>query len=148
MQTSNPKAGFFGTIASAPFQIDAPVAFAMAVRQISMRTKGSPEGCRDYLDSTDGHHFARMVLGNIQIWTGAGQPISDAMITKAIREAITLSMRWSISHQMSREFGIRHGIPYLTGWVEHYTTQAAISNAAQAAHPNPGLGPDSMRITR
>ena len=131
MQTKNPDYGFHGTIARSAFALDAARAFENAVTQLAMRTKGSPEGCRDYLDSRDGRHLADMVLGTIMVWTGRGEPLTDEMVTRAIRDAITASQKWTITYQMAREYGIQHGQPYLTAWVRYYTTLAGAHSAAE-----------------
>ena len=47
------------------------------------------------------------------LWTG--EPLEDA-----IDAAIARWMGWRIDRRTSRDEGIPHGLPYLTGWVTHF----------------------------
>jgi len=69
-------------------------------------------GVRDFLDSRMGRHFADDVVGELQ----SGVANSGTAINTAIRKWLG----WRISRRTEREEGIPEGLPYLTGWVQHF----------------------------
>ena len=75
-------------------------------------------GIRDFLDSRMGRHFADDVVGNMM-----GCNIdAETAVASAIR-------RWQdrrISRKTERCDGIHAGLPYLTGWVQHFAVAAAM----------------------
>jgi hypothetical protein len=75
-------------------------------------------GVRDFLDSCWGRHFADDVVGNI---TGSG-----AKLEAAITAAIAQWQDWRISRRIQREEGIPAGLPYLTGWVQHFAITSTL----------------------
>ena len=76
---------------------------------------------RDFLDSRMGRQFADDVVGNM---TGCNIDCETA-ITSAIRTW----QDWRISRQIERDEGIPAGLPYLTGWVQHYAIAAAMAES-------------------
>ena len=77
-------------------------------------------GIRDFLDSRIGRHFADDVVGNM---TGC-----NIGLEPAINSAIRRWQGWRISRQTEREEGIPAGLPYLTGWVQHFAVTAAMED--------------------
>jgi len=77
-------------------------------------------GIRDFLDSRMGRHFADDVVGNM---TGC-----NIGLEPAINSAIRRWKDWRISRQTEREEGIPAGLPYLTGWVQHFAVTAAMED--------------------
>jgi hypothetical protein len=47
----------------------------------------------------------------------------------AIAAAIHRWQGWRIDRQTEREHGIPAGLPYLTGWVQHFAVTAAMEDA-------------------
>ena len=78
-------------------------------------------GIRDFLDSRMGRHFADDVVGNM---TGC-----NIELEPAIASAIRRWQDWRISRQTERDDGIPAGLPYLTGWVQHFAIAAAMEDA-------------------
>ena len=76
-------------------------------------------GIRDFLDSRMGRQFADDVVGNM-----TGRTID---CETAINSAIRRWQDWRISRQTEREEGIPAGLPYLTGWVQHFAVTAAMA---------------------
>lgn len=120
LPSRNEEWGFFGTTHQ-NFPGTAAVAFADASRQLVAETGASAEGARDFLDSRHGRHFAEMV--NEHRWLGLE-------IGRAVEKAIERHQRWAISYRESREHGIPHRAPYLTGWVNHFAIMAEVEDAA------------------
>ena len=75
-------------------------------------------GIRDFLDSRMGRHFADDVVGALQ----GGAADSEAAIKTAIRKW----QDWRICRRTEREEGIPAGLPYLTGWVQHFAVTASM----------------------
>jgi hypothetical protein len=83
-------------------------------------------GIRDFLDSRMGRHFADDVVGNM---TGCNIDIETA-----IASAIRRWQDWRISRKTECCDGIPAGLPYLTGWVQHFAIAAAM---AESDRPKP-----------
>ena len=75
-------------------------------------------GIRDFLDSNMGRNFADDVVGNM---TGC-----NIGLEPAIAAAIRRWQGWRIDRKTEREEGIPAGLPYLTGWVQHFAVTAAM----------------------
>ena len=78
-------------------------------------------GIRDFLDSSMGRHFADDVVGNM---TGC-----NIGLEPAIGSAIRRWQDWRISRKTEREDGIPAGLPYLTGWIQHFAVTAAMAES-------------------
>lgn len=121
LPTRNPEWGFFGTIERAGES--AETAWVTASEEIAGALDAhdgcAPEGIRDFLDSRLGRHFADMVAGDI-----AGSGTEGTTLRRAIRAAINNHQRWKIDRRTYREQGIPAGLPYLTGWVQHFAILA------------------------
>ena len=77
------------------------------------------DAARTFLDSREGRHFADDVNNGLH----AGQTLHAA-----VRSATARWMRWTISRDTSRKYGIPRGLPLLQGMVIHYgmTEDAAV----------------------
>ena len=119
LPTRNTDWGFFGTIGRIGNDpaVEMATAWEIASRRIAEETTASPEGVRDFLDSRHGRHFADDV-GN-ELWKGETLKV-------AIDAAIARWMGWRIDRKTSRETGIPHGLPYLTGLANHYAIMAEL----------------------
>ena len=103
--TQNDAWGFWGTMNE-----QACAAWPLAMTAISDAT-GQPHECvRIFLDSRYGRHFADDVQNGLY----RGLPLQDA-----INAATQQWMGWTIGRQTSKQYGIPHGLPYLTGFVIH-----------------------------
>ena len=78
-------------------------------------------GIRDFLDSRIGRHFADDVVGNM---TGC-----NIGLEPALNSAIRRWQGWRIDRKIERDHGIPAGLPYLTGWVQHFAVNAAMEDA-------------------
>jgi len=124
LPTRNEANGFFGTITicslrerrTAEVWTLASTLIAQAVRADS---ENEMIGVRDFLDSGMGRHFADDVVGELQ----SGVANSETAINTAIRKWLG----WRISRRTEREEGIPEGLPYLTGWVQHFAVAAAMA---------------------
>lgn len=122
----NEDYGFFRTLTVCP-QRDRRSAevWSLASRLIAETVSASSEdemiGIRDFLDSRIGRHFADDVVGNM-IGCGIG-------LEAAIGSAIRRWQDWRIDRQTEREHGIPAGLPYLTGWVQHFAVTAAMAES-------------------
>lgn len=103
--TENITWGFYGSMSE-----HADAAWPLAMTAISEATGEDLESARVFLDSRHGRHFADDVRNNLH----RGQHLADA-----INAAIQQWMDWTIGRQTSKDYGIPHGIPYLTGFVIH-----------------------------
>ncbi|CUH70016.1 hypothetical protein TL5118_03988 [Thalassovita autumnalis] len=122
----NEDYGFFRTLTVCP-ERDRRSAevWALASRLIAEAIHADSEdemsGIRDFLDSRIGRHFADDVVGNM---TGGNIGL-EAAISSAIRRW----QGWRIDRKTEREHGIPAGLPYLTGWVQHFAVTAAMEDA-------------------
>ncbi|MDG1281868.1 MAG: hypothetical protein P8O10_11210, partial [Pseudorhodobacter sp.] len=78
-------------------------------------------GIRDFLDSRTGCHFADYVVGNMTR--------CNINLETAVTSAIRRWQDWRISRQIERDEGNPVGLPYLTGWVQHFAIAAAMEDA-------------------
>jgi hypothetical protein len=126
LQSRNEDYGFFRTLTVCP-ERDRRSAevWALASRLIAEAIHADSEdemsGIRDFLDSRIGRHFADDVVGNM---TGGNIGL-EAAISSAIRRW----QGWRIDRKTEREHGIPAGLPYLTGWVQHFAVTAAMQDA-------------------
>ena len=126
MPSRNEDFGFLGTMTRCPHR-DRPSAevWALAFTLIAEATYADSDdemiGIRDFLDSRMGRHFADDVVDALQ----SDAPDSEAAITAAIAKW----QDWRISRRTQREEGIPAGLPYLTGWVQHFAVAAAMEDA-------------------
>jgi hypothetical protein len=119
LPTQNTEWGFWGTISRIENDpaADPAKAWESASRRIAEVTTASPEGVRDFLDSRHGRHFADDVAGEL----ARGETLKEA-----IDAAIARWMGWRIDRKTSRETGIPKGLPYLTGFANHYAIMAEL----------------------
>jgi len=98
--------------------------WALASRMIAEAIGANSEdemiGIRDFLDSRIGRHFADDVVGNM---TGC-----NIELEPAIAAAIRRWQGWRIDRATERSEGIPAGLPYLTGWVQHFAMTAAMED--------------------
>ena len=126
LPSRNEDYGFFRTLTVFP-ERDRRSAevWSLASRLIAeaINANGEDEmiGIRDFLDSRMGRHFADDIVGNM---TGGNIGL-EAAISSAIRRW----EGWRIDHKTERQQGIPSGLPYLTGWVQHFAVTAAMEDA-------------------
>jgi hypothetical protein len=126
LPTRNEAHGFYGTITICPLRdrrSDEVWTLASKLIAIAMHAGSEDEmtGIRDFLDSRMGRHFADDVVGALQ---------NSALESEtAISSAICRWKGWCISSRIAREEGIPAGLPYLTGWVQHFAVTAAMADA-------------------
>ena len=124
LSSRNEDYGFFRTLTTCP-QRDRrsaevwALASCMIAEAICAASEDEMIGIRDFLDSRMGRHFADDVVANM---TGCNIDIETA-----IKSAIRRWQDWRISRQTEREEGIPAGLPYLTGWVQHFAVTAAMA---------------------
>ena len=127
LPSRNEDFGFFGTLTVCP-QRDRCSAevWTLASRLIAEAIHADSEdemiGIRDFLDSRMGRHFADDVVGNM---TGC-----NIELEPAIAAAIRRWQGWRIDRATERSDGIPAGLPYLTGWVQHFAIAAAMEDAS------------------
>ena len=127
LPSRNEDFGFFRSLTVCP-QRDRRSAevWALASTLIAAAIRADSEdemiGIRDFLDSRMGRHFADDVVGNM---TGC-----NIELEPAIASAIRRWQDWRISRQIERDEGIPSGLPYLTGWVQHFAIAAAMEDAS------------------
>jgi hypothetical protein len=123
LASRNDDYGFFRTMTVCPLRdCRSAEVWTLASTMIAKAIRADSEdemiGIRDFLDSRMGRHFADDVVGNMM-----GHKIdSESAITSAIRRW----QDWRISKRIQREEGIPAGLPYLTGWVQHFAVTAAM----------------------
>ena len=126
LPSRNEDHGFFGTLTACPLRDRRSAeVWALASRLIADAIRADSEdervGIRDFLDSRMGRQFADDMVGNM---TGC-----DIDCETAIKSAIRRWQGWRIGHQTARDTGIPAGLPYLTGWVQHFAIAAAMEEA-------------------
>ncbi|WP_210879803.1 hypothetical protein [Roseovarius autotrophicus] len=124
LPSRNPDHGFFGTLTTCPERDRRSVevwvlASTLIAKTIRATTEEEMIGIRDFLDSRMGRHFADDVVGNM-----VGCKIDSET---AIRSAIRTWQDWRISRQLERDEGIPEGLPYLTGWAQHFAIAASMA---------------------
>ena len=127
LPSRNEVYGFFRTLTVCPQRDRRSAAvWTLASRMIAEAIGADSEdemiGIRDFLDSRMGRHFADDVVGNM---TGC-----NIGLEPAIGSAIRRWQDWRISRQTERAEGIPAGLPYLTGWVQHFAVTAAMEDAS------------------
>ena len=120
----NPDYGFFATLTTCPERDRSSAeVWVLASTLIAKATRATTEeemiGIRDFLDSRMGRHFADDVVGNM-----VGCKIDSET---AIKSSIRRWQDWRISRQLERDEGIPAGLPYLTGWVQHFAIAASMA---------------------
>jgi hypothetical protein len=123
LATQNEAWGFFGTLETNGHNAKEAWQIASAELQNAIGEPFDPEtaeGIRAFLDSRLGRHFADMVHDNIMRSLGSKQTPS---LRAAITDAIQTHNAWTISRRDSRDHGIPAGLPYLTGWILHFTIE-------------------------
>lgn len=126
LPSRNDDYGFFRTLTVCP-ERDRRSAevWVLASRLIAEAIRADSEdemiGIRDFLDSRIGRHFADDVVGNM-----AGCNIG---LEAAIAAAIRRWQGWRIDRATERSEGIPAGLPYLTGWVQHFAVAAMAESA-------------------
>ena len=99
--------------------------WTLASRMITEAIRADSEdemiGIRDFLDSRMGRQFADDVVGNM---TGCNIGLEPAIVS-----TIRRWQDWRISRQTERCDGIPAGLPYLTGWIQHFAVTAAMAES-------------------
>jgi len=126
LPSRNPDYGFFATLTTCPERDRRSVevwvlASTLIAKAIRATSEDEMIGIRDFLDSRMGRHFADDVVGNM-----VGCKIDSKT---AIRSAIRRWQDWRISRQLERCEGIPAGLPYLTGWVQHFAIAASMAES-------------------
>jgi hypothetical protein len=123
LPSRNEDYGFFRTLTVCP-ERDRRSAevWNLASRLIAEAIGASSEdemiGIRDFLDSRMGRHFADDVVGNMTS--------CNIGLEAAIAAAIRRWQDWRIDRATERLEGIPAGLPYLTGWVQHFAVAASM----------------------
>jgi hypothetical protein len=126
LPSRNEDYGFFRTLTVCP-ERDRRSAevWNLASRLIAEAIGASSEdemiGIRDFLDSRIGRHFADDVVGNM---TGC-----NIGLEPAIASAIRRWQDWRIDRATEHSEGIPAGLPYLTGWLQHFAVEAAMAES-------------------
>jgi hypothetical protein len=124
LPSRNKDHGFFRTLTVCP-QRDrrSDEVWALASNLIAQAVRAHSEeemiGIREFLDSRMGRYFADDVVGNM-----VGCKIDSET---AIKSSIRTWQDWRISRQLERDEGIPAGLPYLTGWVQHFSIAASMA---------------------
>jgi hypothetical protein len=126
LSSRNPDYGFFATLTTCPERDCRSVevwvlASTLIAKAVRATTEEEMIGIRDFLDSRMGRHFADDVVGNM-----VGCKINSET---AIRSSIRTWQDWRISSQLERDEGIPAGLPYLTGWVQHFAIAASMAES-------------------
>jgi hypothetical protein len=126
LPSRNEDFGFFRALTVCPLRDRRSTeVWTLASRMIAeaIRADSADEmiGIRDFLDSRMGRQFADDVVGNM---TGC-----NIGLEPAIASAIRRWQDWRISRQTEREDGIPAGLPYLTGWIQHFAVTAAMAES-------------------
>jgi len=126
LPSRNTDHGFFATITVCPLRDRRSAEVwtrtsRMIAEVIRAESEDEMVGIRDFLDSRMGRQFADDVVGNM---TGC-----NIALEPAIASAIRHWQDWRISRQTERCDGIPAGLPYLTGWVQHFAVTAAMAES-------------------
>jgi hypothetical protein len=126
LTSRNEGYGFFGTMTRcAERDRRSAEVWALASQLIAQAIHADSEdemiGIRDFLDSRMGRHFADDVISNM---TGC-----SIGLQAAISSAIRRWQGWRIDRTTERSEGIPAGLPYLTGWAQHFAVMAAMDDA-------------------
>ena len=113
--SSNETWGFYGCL-----QEQAAAAWPLAMAAIAEATGEPHESVRAFLDSAQGRHFGDEVHNGL---------FRGLDLVAAIDAATRQWMTWSIDRQISKNYGVPKGLPYLTGFV----ISAAIHDDCKAA---------------
>ena len=124
LPTRNEANGFFGTITICSLRERRTaevwtLASTLIAQAVHADSEDEMIGVPDFLNSRMGRHFADDVVGELQ----SGVANSETAINTAIRKWLG----WRISRRTEREEGIPEGLPYLTGWVQHFAVAAAMA---------------------
>ena len=124
LPSRNEDYGFFRTMTVCPLRDRRSAeVWALASTMIAAAIRADSEdeiiGIRDFLDSRMGRHFADDVVSNM-----IGCDIDCDM---AIMSTIRRWQDWRISKRTQRDEGMPTGLPYLTGWVQHFAVTAAMA---------------------
>ena len=103
--TRNEGWGFWGTMGG-----HACIAWPLAMNAVAAATGEDFDTIRAFLDSRYGRHYADEVHNGLF----DGKNMKDAIDT-----ATAKWMGWTIGRTTSNQYGIPHGLPYLTGFVIH-----------------------------
>ena len=101
--STNETWGFYGCL-----QEQAAAAWPLAMRAIADATGEPLESVRAFLDSSHGRHFGDDVHNGL--YQGLALPA-------AIDDATQRWMGWKITRQISKDYDIPQGLPYLLGFV-------------------------------
>lgn len=123
LPSRNEAYGFFGAITACPERDRRStevwtLASTLIAGAIRARSEDEAVGIRDFLDSRMGRQFADDVVGVLQAGSGTSE--------EAIAAAIHKWQGWRISRATEREEGIPAGLPYLTGWVQHFAVMSSM----------------------
>ena len=113
--STNHSRGFYGCL-----QEQAAAAWPLAMAAIAEATGEPLESVRAFLDSAQGRHFGDEVHNGL---------FRGLDLVAAIDAATRQWMTWTIDRQISKDYGIPKGLPYLTGFV----ISAAIHDDCAAA---------------
>jgi hypothetical protein len=126
LPSCNEDYGFFSTLTQCPLRDRRSAeVWTLASTLIAAAIRANSEdemiGIRDFLDSRMGRHFADDVVSNM---TGCNIDSETA-----IRSSIRTWQDWRISRKTEAEEGVPEGLPYLTGWVQHFAVAAAMAES-------------------
>ena len=133
LHSQNKAHGFYGRMNACVLR-DRPIdrTWAVASAFIGLATGAGAEdemcGIRDFLDSPQGRHFADDVIEALQDRARNNET--------AIIQTIEKWQARTINEETERNECIPAGMPYLTGWVQHFATKAARDkNFKKSSHP-------------
>jgi hypothetical protein len=126
LPSRNEDHGFFATLTRCPLRDRRSAeVWTLASTLIAAAIRADSEeeriGIRAFLDSRMGRHFADEVVSTLN----GGAADSETAIGAAIRRW----QNWRISRRTEEEDGIPEGLPYLTGWVQHFAVTAVMAES-------------------
>jgi hypothetical protein len=126
LPSRNEDYGFFRTLTVCPERDRSSAeVWTLASRMIAECIHADSEdemiGIRNFLDSNIGRHFADDVVGNM---TGC-----NIGLEAAVNSTIRRWQGWRIDRATERSEGIPAGLPYLTGWLQHFAVTAAMAES-------------------